>query len=98
MITIPLSEQFDIVSGLQIRKCLGGKWEAKDDYDSDSGTIDADVFNIDYGALVGADVMFGPKFGIRGTNYSGLSDMINDVPSNSNYKNRGFVINLLIKV
>lgn len=98
LIPIPLSKQFEIVGGLQIGKCLGGKWEAKDDYDSDSGTIDAEDINLDFGLLVGADIMFSPKFGVRGTYYFGLSDVYKDVESDFNIKNRGLAVNILIKI
>ncbi|MDO9577281.1 MAG: outer membrane beta-barrel protein [Candidatus Cloacimonadales bacterium] len=95
LIPIPLSKQFSLLGGMQVGKCLGGKWEADMYGESDSGTLDAEDFNIDFGIVVGADIMFSPKVGARASYYYGLSDVAKDIDSNDNYKNNGFGINLL---
>jgi hypothetical protein len=86
-----LQEGFTFMAGLQVGQPLGGNSEMN----NESEEIDADLLALDYGLLLGANILLDPQIGFRATYYLGLADVSKDFPSNLNWKNRGIGITLL---
>lgn len=95
---VSIQKQLSIFGGCQLGKSIGGTLEAEGEDFSGSTVMKAEDFNLDFGFLFGADVMLNMNIGLRGSYFVGLSDVMEGVPSNYNFKNRGIGICLLYKI
>ena len=84
--------------GFQLGKGLNGTQEGEVDNDLGSGDLKAEDFNLDFGLVFGADIMFSSHIGFRASYYIGLTDILKEVPSNYNIKHRGVGICLIYKI
>ncbi len=91
-IPVKIGNQFYLHGRGEFSTMVNGTTEAS------SGSYDLDMknFDNDFGVILGADYMINRHLGLRGEYYLGLADVMLDVPSNLNYKNRGFSISLLV--
>ena len=91
-------QSFSAFGGLQVGYGIGGMAEIEVAGDSDSEKIDGDALALDYGLLLGADIMLNANMGIRASYYLGLADVSKDADSDLNFKNRGLTISILYKM
>lgn len=89
-----IQEGLSAFGGLQMGKCLGGEAELE----GESDNLDGADFKLDYGLLVGANIMLNQNIGIRGSYYLGFADVAKDFDSDENWKNRGIGLTLLYKM
>jgi len=85
-------------SGFQLGKGLNGTQEGEVDNSLGSGDFKAEDFNLDFGLILGADIMFSSHIGFRASYYIGLIDILNEVLSNYNIKQRSVGICLIYKI
>lgn len=91
-------EVLSAFGGFQLGKGLSGTQEGDVDNSLGSGDFKAEDFNIDFGLLFGADIMYNSHIGLRASYYIGFTDILNEVPSNYNIKHRGVGICLLYRM
>jgi len=87
-----------VFGGCQIGKSIGGTATYEDNYDSETYDLKAEDFTLDFGLLFGADFMFNSNVGARASYFIGLSDVIDGLTSDNNFKNRGIGLCLLYKL
>jgi len=95
---VAVQNVLSLFGGCQLGKSIGGTAKYEDDYDSETYDLKAEDFTLDIGLLFGADFMLNSNVGARASYFIGLSDVIDGVVADNNFKNRGIGFCLLYKL
>ena len=80
--------RFRFWGGIQFGQCINGKMIREENQVETETTTDSDNYKLDYGILVGTDIMFTKHIGTRFSYYYGIAKILStDVALDSNISN-----------